>query len=79
MPNLSMIRRDRLNAFQATFYYPLMSHECPIEGKVLNGNIKKMAEGVGFEPTVRLHVQRFSRPPRSTAPASLLRIQANGG
>lgn len=30
-----------------------------------------MAEGVGFEPTVRLHVQRFSRPPRSTAPASL--------
>jgi hypothetical protein len=30
-----------------------------------------MAEGVGFEPTVRSRVQRFSRPPRSTAPASL--------
>jgi hypothetical protein len=25
--------------------------------------------GVGFEPTRRLHAQRFSRPPRSTAPA----------
>jgi hypothetical protein len=25
--------------------------------------------GVGFEPTGRLHAQRFSRPPRSTAPA----------
>jgi hypothetical protein len=30
-----------------------------------------LAEGVGFEPTVRSRVQRFSRPPRSTAPASL--------
>ena len=30
-----------------------------------------MAERVGFEPTVRLHVQRFSRPPRSTTPAPL--------
>jgi integrase len=27
------------------------------------------AAGVGFEPTRRLHAQRFSRPPRSTAPA----------
>src|SRR5579862_273222 len=30
-----------------------------------------MAEGVGFEPTVPLRAQRFSRPPRSTAPAPL--------
>ena len=30
-----------------------------------------LAEGVGFEPTVRVNAQRFSRPPRSTAPASL--------
>lgn len=37
-----------------------------------------MAEGVGFEPTVRLHVQRFSRPPRSTAPASLHRPDNSG-
>ena len=29
------------------------------------------AERVGFEPTVRLPVQRFSRPSRSTALASL--------
>lgn len=28
-----------------------------------------MAEGVGFEPTVRLHAQRFSRPsPSSSRP-----------
>ncbi len=25
-----------------------------------------MAEGVGFEPTVRFHAQRFSRPSQST-------------
>ena len=31
----------------------------------------KMAERVGFEPTDRLHGQRFSRPPRSTTPAPL--------
>ena len=30
-----------------------------------------MAERVGFEPTVRSRVQRFSRPPRSTTPAPL--------
>ncbi len=30
-----------------------------------------LAEGVGFEPTVRSRVQRFSRPPRSTTPAPL--------
>jgi hypothetical protein len=34
-------------------------------------NRLKVAEEVGFEPTVRLRVQRFSRPPRSTAPAFL--------
>jgi hypothetical protein len=31
----------------------------------------QVAEGEGFEPSVGLHPQRFSRPPRSTAPASL--------
>src|ERR1700716_3150081 len=30
-----------------------------------------MAERVGFEPTVRLHAQRFSRPSRSTTLAPL--------
>ncbi len=30
-----------------------------------------MAERVGFEPTVRLPAQRFSRPSRSTTPAPL--------
>lgn len=41
-----------------------------------------MAEGVGFEPTGRLHAQRFSRPPRSTALAPLRKtghpVLANG-
>lgn len=32
-----------------------------------------MAEREGFEPSVRLLAQRFSRPPRSTAPAPLRR------
>ncbi len=32
----------------------------------------ELAERVGFEPTVRLPVLRFSRPTRSTAPAPLL-------
>ena len=30
-----------------------------------------LAERVGFEPTVRLHAQRFSRPPDSTTLAPL--------
>ena len=32
---------------------------------------REMAEREGFEPPVPVRVQRFSRPPRSTAPASL--------
>ena len=32
---------------------------------------RQVAERVGFEPTVGLHLQRFSRPPRSTTPAPL--------
>jgi hypothetical protein len=36
-----------------------------------------MAERVGFEPTVRLPVQRFSRPSRSTTPAPLRRNKIN--
>ena len=32
---------------------------------------RKVAERVGFEPTVPVKAQRFSRPPRSTAPAPL--------
>jgi hypothetical protein len=31
----------------------------------------EMAEGVGFEPTVPVKGQRFSRPPQSTALPSL--------
>jgi hypothetical protein len=36
------------------------------------GEIMKAA-GEGFEPSGRLRAQRFSRPPRSTAPAPRLR------
>ena len=39
---------------------------------------KQLAERVGFEPTVRLPAQRFSRPPRSTTPAPLRRDETNG-
>ncbi len=35
----------------------------------------QLAEGEGFEPPVRLPAQRFSRPPRSTTPASLRRVE----
>ena len=34
-------------------------------------SFKKMAERVGFEPTVRSRAQRFSRPPHSTTLAPL--------
>jgi hypothetical protein len=34
--------------------------------------------GVGFEPTGRLHAQRFSRPPRSTAPAPRRALYSSG-
>ncbi len=33
-----------------------------------------MAESEGFEPSERLRAQRFSRPPRSTTPATLPRL-----
>jgi hypothetical protein len=41
------------------------------KGHVTIENQGEMAERVGFEPTVRLPVQRFSRPSRSTTPAPL--------
>jgi hypothetical protein len=38
-----------------------------------------MAEGVGFEPTVRLHVQQFSRLSQSATLAPLRRDPGNPG
>ena len=38
-----------------------------------------LAERVGFEPTDRLHDQRFSRPPRSATPAPLQDLHSDGG
>src|SRR5262245_60261430 len=44
-------------------------------GRLLSGRRKvgacELAEREGFEPSVRLPVQRFSRPSRSTTPAPL--------
>ena len=37
------------------------------------GGVSSMAEGVGFEPTVALRPQRFSRPSHSSALATLRR------
>ena len=37
-----------------------------------------MAEGEGFEPSVRSRAQRFSRPPRSATPAPLRNRGAAG-
>ena len=37
-----------------------------------NGKSRDVAEGVGFEPTIRLRVCRFSRPVYSTTLAPLL-------
>ncbi len=48
---------------------------CPREsGERRRGSRRIVAERVGFEPTDRLRGQRFSRPPRSTTPAPLLRF-----
>ena len=43
----------------------------PCPEKPFYNNDLSVAEGVGFEPTVRSRAQRFSRPPRSTTPAPL--------
>ncbi len=40
-----------------------------------NGKIRDVAEGVGFEPTIRLRACRFSRPVYST---TLAPLQADG-
>jgi hypothetical protein len=40
-------------------------------GGTASGARTDEAEGEGFEPSVRLRAQRFSRPPRSTTPAPL--------
>ena len=39
----------------------------------------EMAEREGFEPSVGLRPQRFSRPSRSTTPAPLLQAQLSAG
>ena len=51
--------RPNMRSFTAAIRRP----RCPSRNK--------LAERVGFEPTVRLHAQRFSRPSRSTTLAPL--------
>ncbi len=43
-------------------------HDVALAGNMVH---KSSAEREGFEPSVPLRVQRFSRPPRSTTPAPL--------
>ena len=51
----------------------------PCHEKSFYINDLSVAEGVGFEPTVRSRVQRFSRPPHSTTLAPLRgRFQLSG-
>ena len=66
-PLIFRAKNVRILSSLNTICYSQMSHECPMEEKALDGNIKKMADGVGFEPTERSHVRRFSRPVPSTA------------
>ena len=61
---VSEVRSQRLNAFET-------KRKRPAGGALSLVCYMIMAERVGFEPTVRSRVQRFSRPPRSTAPAPL--------
>ena len=67
--NLSFFGQKKCENFFLihTVCYSQLSHECPTKGKILDENLKKMADGVGFEPTERSHVRRFSRPVPSTA------------
>src|SRR5713101_1536971 len=44
--------------------------------QVFSANLECVAEGEGFEPPVPFRVQRFSRPPVSTAHASLRKLTA---
>ena len=48
---------------------PLLTHFVPMFSSESKGYY--VAERVGFEPTVRLHVHRFSRPAHSTTLAPL--------
>jgi hypothetical protein len=72
--------RNEQRATSDSHHMPFVILKCPMNApyshfkrKNTYENSLNLAEGVGFEPTVRLHAQRFSRPPRSTAPAPFLR------
>ena len=65
--------RSGLNHRGGGFKWPLGSIFHPLR-RSLNNRLEdqgRMAESEGFEPSVRASVQRFSRPPRSTTPATL--------
>ena len=48
-------------------------------GSTVRWTVAGLAAGLGFEPRRRLRAQRFSRPPRSTAPAPRRGIECRGG
>ncbi len=74
-----LTRRDSLFIFQVFFILYFNKTINPLNFAELRGFILVLlsfftfqAERKGFEPLVPVRVQRFSRPPRSTTPASFL-------
>ena len=68
---LTYCRKEGFRTPQTSFIFKAL------EG-IGTGNFR-MAEREGFEPSVPVRVQRFSRPPRSTAPAPLRIARAAAG
>ncbi len=61
-----------LDTIRVEFRAEDISQLNPLDFKGLK---EKMADGVGFEPTVRFHARRFSRPVPSTARPPIQRIE----
>lgn len=64
---------------QGIYFFMFLVFDTQKSGKckiIYRFSVKYLAEREGFEPSVRLPVQRFSRPSRSTTPASFLKPSA---
>ena len=69
---LSRLENDKflIRLSQGLYLYPIRN-QYGIHKPSLSTIAQAIAERQGFEPWVPVRVQRFSRPPRSTTPASL--------
>jgi hypothetical protein len=74
----SILRREQFERGEVCNWFATLLFRSIVQkttkGRGLGNRLKinkLLAERVGFEPTVRLPVQRFSRPSRSTTPAPL--------